>query len=62
MILKDYFAGQIVKFNIWRTMNNVFRSTDPQVVAFREKLFPNGKPTTDEFVMTLAQHVKSGME
>lgn len=58
MKITDLIAGQMVKFNIWKTKRDVFRNSDPQVVEFRKHLFPDGEPTTDEFVIRLAQYVQ----
>ena len=35
-----------------------WESEDPQVKAFQAKLFPNGKPTVEEFIAVMAEYVK----
>ena len=60
--MKNYIGGQIVKFNIWRFKREYFKDTDPEVVASRQQLFPDGEPDTDTFVKVLALHVKNRIE
>lgn len=60
--MRNYIGGQLVKFEIWKYKREVFKSTDPEVVAFRQQLFPDGEPDTDTFVKVLALHVKRKRE
>lgn len=62
MRLSDYIGGQIVKFNIWKVKREVFHSTAPETVELRNKLFPDGEPTTDDFVIGIAKYIKRQKE
>lgn len=60
--MKNYIAGQLVKFDIWKLKREYFRDTDPKTVAARQELFPDGEPDTDTFVKKLAEYVKRQLD
>lgn len=62
MKLGDRIGGLMVKHEIWKVKREVFRSTAPETVELRNKLFPDGEPTTDEFVIGLARYIKRQKE
>lgn len=41
-----------------RVIDEAWHSENPDVIAFQKELFPAGKPTVEEFIAVVANHVK----
>lgn len=62
MKLGDRIGGLMVKHEIWKLKKEVFRNNTPEALAKLQEIFPNGEPTTDEFVIGLARYIKRQKE
>lgn len=47
-----------VREAIQAAIDEAWNTTDLTVMKLRRKMFPNGKPTPEEFILTLAAHEK----
>lgn len=45
--------------DIQTTIDAAWESTDPQVKLMQAKLFPNGKPTPEEFIAVMSKQIKN---
>ena len=48
-------AASEVKRDMTYAINSAWNNPDPAVQEFQRKLFPNGKPSIDEFLLVLTQ-------
>lgn len=39
-------------------LDEAWATADPEAKALQEQLFPGGKPTLEEFIVTLGRHIK----
>ena len=51
-------GDSMIKKEMEKAIVAAWSSTDPEVKAFQEKLFPNGQPTVEEFIAVMAEYVK----
>ena len=49
----------MIKNEMEKAIVAAWSSTDPEVKAFQEKLFPNGQPIVEEFIAVMAKHIKN---
>ena len=46
------------KEDMQKVIDNVWQNEDKKGKNNRDKLFPNGKPTVEEFILTLSEELK----
>ena len=47
---------------IQKTIELTWSNPDPKIKAAQQKLFPNGKPSVEEFIRTIATHAKQRLK
>ena len=56
---KTNSTDKAVKSDIQEAIDAAWNSKDPSVKAFQRRLFPNGKPTPEEFILVMGNVLRT---
>ena len=56
---KTNSTDKAVKSDIQEAIDAAWNSKDPSVKSFQRRLFPNGKPTPEEFILVMGNVLRT---
>lgn len=51
-------SEKVVRRELQEVIDATWTSSDPEAKLMQSRLFPNGKPTPEEFIVAVSQYVK----